>query len=299
MVFTFETSRRGTNPAQVLLYVIGAVCCACSLIFAFGGSVKISTGQETSDSQQASLALSEGLQAIRQKLVDPDAQSDELEHPAILLDPDSLTWDNKKRKAVSDEGSGESPEEPPEESREESPSTGEHEDQPAGDIRGGEAVEIDGEIMQMKPAQRVRDGDTWVPLESAPVEVEDNDEAERPQVPASTRRRARRASRYISDSSADLTKPSQEEEQEQDGAQSQDDVRVDSYANATLSKRDAESVKRFGKCALTQALLDYTINRIRTAELHLDPYPHLYLTKIFEPSFYQNCLLVSTTFTPQ
>ena len=38
-------------------------------------------------------------------------------------------------------------------------------------------------------------------------------------------------------------------------------------------------------------LLNYTVNRINGAKLVLDPYPHLYLTEIFEPRFYTNCIL--------
>jgi hypothetical protein len=42
---------------------------------------------------------------------------------------------------------------------------------------------------------------------------------------------------------------------------------------------------------VTVELLNYTVNRINGAKLVLDPYPHLYLTEIFEPRFYTNCIL--------
>jgi len=316
MVSTFDTPRRGLSPALVVLATIGVLCCACSLLFAFGPTAKVATVREASESQQVpDEALAAGLEFVRQKLVDPDAQSNELEDPAILLDPDNLKWENKPKETTSEENAPSSKDGPgldwsQGESFEEKRDDGEQDDQSkdaeqdqhsAGDVGEGTKVEIDGEDLNMNVAQRDGEGNSGVPLEGGPIDVEVNDDAPRARVPASTRRRARRASRFISDSAVDLTKPSQEEEQEQEqqqeqeqeqeGAQPYDDVQEDVLRNATLSKRDAESVRRFGKCALTQSLLDYTIERIRNAQLHLDPFPHLYLTKIFEPTFYQNCLL--------
>lgn len=47
-----------------------------------------------------------------------------------------------------------------------------------------------------------------------------------------------------------------------------------------------------GRCALTSALLNYTLRRIQNAKLSLEPYPHLYVNHVFEPSFYKECILV-------
>jgi hypothetical protein len=40
------------------------------------------------------------------------------------------------------------------------------------------------------------------------------------------------------------------------------------------------------------ALLNYTVNRINEAKLVLTPYPHVYITDIFDPRFYRDCILV-------
>jgi len=287
-----DNPRRGINPAFKALGAIGIMACACSLYFASGPTLQRSSAQGDPEGQQSFSVLSSGLiDLLRQKLVDPDAQSDELEHPAILLDPNSLPWDNNS-KAVNN----------------------------ALEKKGDQVLDWS----QGKPFEdNVEDGEE----KKSQVE-EEKSQAERNEEKASARarreaRRARRASsqtghRYIEESES-------AKDEVQDDAQSQDpgkEVAKDKskeagccklqdgqavlaedvqevVQNETLSQpeveltrnMDSESVKKFGKCALTQKLLDYTIQRIRNAELHLDPYPHLYLTRVFEPSFYQNCLL--------
>lgn len=43
---------------------------------------------------------------------------------------------------------------------------------------------------------------------------------------------------------------------------------------------------------MNAALLSYTVNRINEAKLVMTPYPHVYITDIFEPNFYRDCILV-------
>mmetsp|Transcript_40061 Transcript_40061/g.55664 ORF Transcript_40061/g.55664 Transcript_40061/m.55664 type:complete len:457 (+) Transcript_40061:219-1589(+) len=202
-----EPKRSGLGYASLAVGGIGILCCICSLILAIvPGALHQKAVHSVREDRSphgsiGQLLASSGLEALRLRLVDPDAQSDELEDPAILLDPASLQWASGVQQATA--------------------AGAQQGDQPDDDHYSEESTRETG--------------------------------------------LGESSSSLLSNTSRPARVPRQS--------------RPNKYHNPNMT------------CVLDQKLLNYTINRIQSTPLVLEPYPHLYVTKVFEPNFYQNCLL--------
>ncbi|KAK3260133.1 hypothetical protein CYMTET_30894 [Cymbomonas tetramitiformis] len=174
------------STVTLILAAVAVFCSICMVVVAFSPNLSGRLAEQTEKSQESpkevdASGLGSALNLLATRLVDPDGTSQELEDPAILIDPDSLE-----------------------------------------------------------------------PEKGAKIEdLEESESTPAAQSPVTRRPRS-------------------------------DSARLNRNVSATGGKSD---------CTITKELLAYTVNRIQSTKLSMDPYPHIYISGIFEPQFYNDCIL--------